>query len=186
MYLMVIVGWLCVLYGFNIPFLYFSNGRGYLGFFIGCLLYEIQLNVNEKMIKKAAIIGLVIIIMLISVYILYGTEKFWGNVNLSCEILIFPLLILVVNNINTIKVILGNKFINKVATLSTSIYFSHVIVLNTIKLLVLKYDFRLKYSAADTFLLVMVLVVLFASAYKFLVEEKLTNYFKSKFITKKI
>lgn len=73
--MMIFLGWYLVLHQINIIFLYNENGRGYLSFFIGCLLYEIQTKVSEKRLKILSALYSIII----CIHVLYGYGTGGGN-----------------------------------------------------------------------------------------------------------
>ena len=178
--IMVLVGWFCIVDSPGLPFLYYENGRAYVGFFVGCLLYELQLNLSEKALKIMSYIGMTIMVAIGIVCMSTKSSAIWGNVDISLEILGFPLLILIVDNIKPIRRLLDNRFVNRISVLSTSVYFSHYIVFLTTRLIDTKLGLGLCYSSAKVFLVEMLFIVVCSIIFKVLVEDRATRYIKSK------
>lgn len=123
---MCFIGYACMIKIFDIPFLYVMNGRGYLGFFLGCILYEFDSHVIERRKKAFAYLGLFINGILLVLICKYGLEVILGkNVQLIFTIFVFPIFIISALNLEWIKRALSLRVIQAIKKYVMSIFLWH-------------------------------------------------------------
>ena len=109
--------------GISFPFLLGDTKRGYWCFFVGCILYNIQ---KSGIIKKIYILVLdSIILFLLIVGHKFGIPEIFGDVRLVFIFLVFPVLILTVENLPIAKKIFSSKTLVVAGRYSMDIYLTH-------------------------------------------------------------
>lgn len=177
---MAMIGVFCLLKDGNIPFMFFVNGRGYLSFFVGCLLYEVQNSLDDEILSLITYICVTLLIILFIVNKRLGMFNIFKYKDLTFPIIIYPILLLMVSNVTIIRKFFENEVMGKISCLSTSIYFVNYTSMEFLRVITNKINYNLDYSRAYMFLGVVVMVVMVAICYKILIEDKLTGYVKGK------
>lgn len=167
----------------NCPYV-FLNCRGLIGFFSGCLLYEVCNCVNrikEKQ-KKNVIIGTAFFALLIicAIGIRYGHAVFAPSVLVVVVygMVIWPLLVFLVVCMPAFRWVLQQKLFLFLGKISFSMYLIHfpvMIVLQDVNIIL---NLGLNYEAKKVFILYVLLVLVISVCCYYLVERKMTNYFK--------
>ena len=127
---MVGIGWICLEYPPNFPFLWRMNGRGYAPFFLGTLLAEFQIRVDEKHRRSlSAALGLFVVLFFIH-HTAVGFEKVFGSFGTMAYVRYFefvaaPSLILMALNLQPMALIFSWKPLLWLGTLSPIIYYIH-------------------------------------------------------------
>ena len=113
----------------NFPFLLSNSTRGYCCFFVGCILYNVQQSGVFKQ-KKIYILALDFIVLLfLLVGHKFGMPEIFGDLRLSFIFLVFPVLILTVENLPIAKRLFSCKALTFASKYSMDIYLSHMAIL---------------------------------------------------------
>ena len=114
--------------GSNYPFLLSTSTRGYWCFFVGCILYNIhQSDVFSKKIYVLSLDFIVLFFFLVGHK--FGMSEIFGDLRLSFIFLVFPVLILTVENLPIAKKLFSCKILVFASKYSMDIYLTHVAVL---------------------------------------------------------
>ena len=112
----------------NFPFLLYHSTRGYWCFFVGCILYNIQQSgLFNKKIYILALDFIVLFFLLIGHK--FGMAEIFGDLKLSFVFLVFPVLILTVENLPIAKKLFSCKVLTFASKYSMDIYLSHMAIL---------------------------------------------------------
>lgn len=174
---MLLIGYIFYNINKGIPFLYQSSSRGYISFFIGCLLYELYLvlDAQKGKIIKIILIGIDILIMFLWVH----RREYIGNEYMVFSIFVVPSIIFIMLYAESTKKILGWKIFEIFAKYTMSIYLTHTLIFEVYILLDQVNKWGIDFSEWQS--IVFVLLSAFAFGifiYKF-VESKFTFYFES-------
>ena len=176
---MMFLGWYLIEHPVNIILLSGGVGIGYMNFFVGCILYEVQTRNKEKSLKSISILGMICLIVIVIAVRCFGTDVI-GNVDLCCSLFVFPIMIITINNINIIKSIFSNKLLLFVSQIATSLFFTHLSFLFIVKIINNYYQINLNYGSVNVFAIIFIIEIIIAAIYKILIEKYLTNCIKSK------
>ncbi|MCQ2595175.1 MAG: acyltransferase [Treponemataceae bacterium] len=114
--------------GINLPLLIDISACGYWCFFVGCILYNIQQ--SRIFNKKFYILALnVFVVSFLIIGHKVGIPEILGNIRLVFIFVVFPVLILTVENLPIAKKIFSCKVLTSAGKYSMDIYLSHNIVL---------------------------------------------------------
>lgn len=114
--------------GFKFPFILTNTCYAYSCFFIGCILYNIQQ--YGYCTQKQCILTFDFFIMILCLLSYkFGTEKIWGDLPYVFSFLVFPVLILTVENLPGIKKVLSCKILTFASRYSMDIFLSHMAIL---------------------------------------------------------
>jgi peptidoglycan/LPS O-acetylase OafA/YrhL len=176
---MVLLGLFVIKTNANLPLFNGSMARVFVGFFIGCLLYELNLVIQTReKIRKPFLIGC--FMMLISVTIsvsAYGNDLF-GNWMLVHTILIFPIILILVLNVGFLRKSLSIKPLAYLGDISYSIYLWHFPVQIVMKTIDDVMSLQMNYSSKKVFLLVVLITITVSIiSYEF-VEKPLLKRFR--------
>lgn len=115
--------------GSNFPFLLEHSTRGYWCFFVGCILYNVQQSGVFKQ-KKIYILALdYIVLLFLLVGHKFGMPEIFGDIKVSFNFLVFPVLILTAENLPIAKKMLSCKALTFSSKYSMDIYLTHPAVL---------------------------------------------------------
>lgn len=167
------------------------NCRGVLGFFTGCTLCEIccwYSGINKKKQKIVNSILLVLLVCICACGIIYSHDFFSSNVLVVVvyTIVIWPLVVFLVVNVPIFSRIMSIKPLQFLSKISFSLYLIHypvMIVLNGFNE-VLKLG--ISFASKKGFLLYVFAVFVAAIMCHYLIEVKMTNYFKGLIDEKKL
>ena len=127
---MVLVGWICLEHTPKLPFLWGFDGRGYATFFLGTLLAEFQIKMNEKWrVRISTALGAFLIVFFIF-HMIVGFERVFGDFGTSTyvryfEFVVAPGLLLAALNLSPITRFFEWKPFVWLGILSSSIYYVH-------------------------------------------------------------
>ena len=157
--LMVSIGYSCLYRYLDIPFLYSNSCRGYLSFFIGCLLYEIYNEINEHMgiivSRVLAFINIFVLLLILYYPNLLGDYVMVFTI-FSCPIIIFSSLYL-----KSLMKITQLKIFKRMAKYSMCIFLTHQFVLSMINRINTKLEICIDFSI---YLLYNIWVICFGGA----------------------
>lgn len=162
----------------------FLNCRGLIGFFSGCLLCEACSRINSMVDKwkKNLLIWSAFFALLIicAIGIRYGHAVFAPSVLVVVVygMVIWPLLVFLVVCMPAIRWVLQQKpflFLGKISFSMYLIHFPVMIVLQDVNIIL---NLGLNYEAKKVFILYVLLVLVISVCCYYLVERKMTNYFK--------
>lgn len=140
--IMIAIGIICVKCNWEIPFLYFTSGRGYLTFFSGALLYNIVKDLDDNQKKISGIISLFVNIIFWFSMLFWGMERSLGDVSVTgrfymiYSILICPAIMLVCMYIEPIKRLLSLDIFIRLEKITMPLYLTHGIVLKVMFIIV--------------------------------------------------
>lgn len=180
---MFLLGIFCLIKDAKIPFLFYINGRGYMNFFMGSLLYEMQNKVEKNSLRTLSYMGLLILFIVFIVYETTGHLNVFAYKDVTFPLAVYPTLIVAVNNIKILQKVFDNVVITRLSGLSTSIYFINYTVIICVKIVDERMNLSLDYSRAFMFYGIIGMVIVVSIFYKILVEDKLTQYVKKRFYT---
>lgn len=130
---MVIIGFSFFYRSYDVPFLSHLSCRGYMSFFIGCLLFELFNIVDGKTGRKIAfwynIISLVVIVFCIM------DNSLIGNLYVFFSFIVFPSIILLFVYNPVIVRFLNKESFSKAAKYTMSVYLTHALVLYAVKII---------------------------------------------------
>ena len=173
--LLIISGLYAFKFNLNYPIINCEMGRGIASFFLGGAIYKLLINFKWK--KRTSFILLILLggsILLLKFNSFISQNLYFMNV-----LVIFPILLLITLNSKFINNLLKNKFINKLSKLSYSIYLNQLLIMETIYLINLKYNFINFYSPLF-FIIYLIITLLFSYLTYTIIELKLKNYLMTK------
>lgn len=114
--------------GCKMPFLLPHSTYGYWAFFVGCILYNVQQSgVFNKKIYILVLDFIVLFFLLVGHKL--GMSEIFGDLRLSFIFLVFPVLILTVENLPIAKRLFSCKVLTFASKYSMDIYLTHMAVL---------------------------------------------------------
>lgn len=113
--LLAIVGFACMHFNLDIPFLYATSGRGYFNFFFGCLLCQL-LERKRNYVWICTTVGLI-----------FGVST--KNIALLFSTVLCPTLIYIALYIKPAKKVLSSKLFKKCVPYTMCIYLTHVLII---------------------------------------------------------
>jgi len=133
--IMTCLGYACITYNWEMPFLYYEDGRGYAPFFFGTLLYEIYSRTKEKIGRSLAIGLLIFSICGLIIRICVGLENAYGDFYKYFIFVLCPTFIMSALYVEPIKRWLSMKAFIYLGTISMGVYFVHDALFRSINLL---------------------------------------------------
>ena len=128
------------------PFLLGDTKRGYWCFVVGCLLYNIQQ--SGVFSKKSYILALdFIVLFFLVIGHKFDMPEIFGDIRLSFIFLIFPVLILTVENVSIAKKIFSCKILTFASKYSMDIYLTHQAVLFLTTLFNINFGWNLNFAS---------------------------------------
>ena len=176
-----IIGWSLLCKPINVPFAYENVARGYMCFFGGCLLKEINDKLNNNLKRKISIISIIINLLLFLLVLKFGIKATLGDLRIVLIIFTYPTLIISVQSLKILQKILLVKPFEFLGKISTDLYFWHFPAFLIIRIIAIYFPIQKFYSLGWFYLLMIIYSILIA-----IVSNK---FFKSKYYkikTKKI
>jgi len=179
----IVLGLIIVLNKFDYPVLNEKIGRVLIGFFIGCIAYEINLLFNRCKSKPVAIFS-ASIVFLGTIFYLISIGQQLNSWPLLYTIIIYPLAIILILNVNIFYRIFSIKLLAYLGDISYSIYLWHFPIQLIIKTLDDLLFIHINFSSSQIFIL-FVLLTIFISilSYEF-IEKPISKIIRKKFLTK--
>lgn len=169
----------------QIPLFNDSTSRVFIGFFIGCLVFEINKQINKSS-KKILFVSLlsIIFISVISGATLIGHE-FLGNWPIVYTIFIYPSMILLILNIKILNNILSLKPFAYLGEVSYSIYLWHFPVQLLVKTLDDVFSLNINFSSRFIFIGIVIITILISIlSYEF-IEKPTNKFFRKRFLKRR-
>ena len=154
----------------DIPFLYSNSCRGYLAFFMGCLLYEIYQNVPKDFLEKYSIVFVLLSITLLFLRLFYP-HPLGGDETMV--VFFLPTLIMSFLYSKPIIKFTKKKIFNKLSQYTMCIFLTHEFVMEV--LLRVPFIQNFNYSTWYIFLMVIIFIFIFAILTHTLIEKKLSD-----------
>lgn len=156
----------------RMPFLYGdTNGRGYMCFFLGVLIYEIY-----EANKLKAWQGIVLLIAGL------GAMQLSAVRHLCIFLLVNTGIFFIVTENKVVASFFSNKLLGKIGSLSLPIYMVHEPFMNMVYATDLYFDLQIKYESLLTFVVFLLVILLLA----ILFEQLLKVIYKNSKVWKKI
>lgn len=172
----VILGWICIRKAVDIPFLTYYNGRGYLAFFMGALLWEYQtLHGRRERCLFSTSIAVVLMLLMVLSYI-YGKWVVVGDIILAWSLFIAPGMLLVVPNVPPVSKLLSLKPFICLSKVSTCLFLFQGFAYDLVKMVDHGCHMNLDYTSLLCFIIIMGLVGLSALLAHVLFENRLIPY----------
>ena len=144
--IMACLGYACITYNWEIPFLYNASGRGYAPFFFGALLYEIICALHKDKARYLALVLLLVSGCGFLVRVFVGIENAYGDFYKYIIYILCPAAIFSALYISPIKRFLSTRVMVNLGMTSMGIYFVHDNLFRSINLINIingnKYDFK--------------------------------------------
>ncbi|WP_252221729.1 MULTISPECIES: acyltransferase [unclassified Clostridium] len=171
---MVFLGLFIVKTGINYPLFNGNMERVFIGFFIGCFVYEFNNFINVSKYKNKIILLCTAILLGVTI-----SSSIWGNVILGnwtvvYTVLIYPLIILVALNVSVVNSILSIRPISYLGDLSYSIYLWHFPVQLSINTIDKIFNLNFNYSSKHMFF-TFVFITIIVSILSYELIEKTVN-----------
>lgn len=172
---MVLIG--CFFYNINkgIPFLYQSSSRGYISFFMGCLLYELYLILDNSKGKVIKIILISVEILIVFLWI-YKRE-YMSNEYLIFSIIAVPSVIFIILYGELTRKMLKWRIFEIFAKYTMSIYLTHTLIFEIYILLDQIFKWEIDFGECKTVAVVLVSAFVFGIYIHTFIESKLTVCF---------
>lgn len=159
------------------------NCRGVLGFFTGCVLCEICDWYTGVDKKKKSIVNVVLFLVLLSICalgIIYSHDFFSTNVLLVVvyTIVIWPLIVFLVVNMPILTKVMSIKPLMFLSRISFSLYLMHYPVMVALDGVNEVLKLGINFASRRGFVIYVFVVFSAAVVCHYLIEEKLTKYFK--------
>jgi len=158
--LLVVLGWSFLATPVKFAFTFENISRGYLCFFLGCLLKEandcIQLNAKKVISGVSLLISLVLFILTIK----FGQEEVLGSLRMTLILFVFPNLILAAINLRPMGKILEWRPLIFLGKISTDLYFWHFPAFMLIRILAIYCPIQQFYSTGWFYFLIIIYGVL--------------------------
>lgn len=135
------------------PIIY-QNARGFAGFFIGVLLYEVYNRYHSEKISNY-LGAFVLFIALLSIY--KGADKILGNVSVSLVLVIYPMIILFTIHNGVVNKVFQNSVLQHISMYSTAFYVSHGETIHLISMCNRKFNWWLDFSSPKIFWIIYLL-----------------------------
>ena len=161
----------------------FLNCRGVIGFFAGCLLYEIITAVHRLPEKVNIVIDYAAFIVLVCVAFLgigfgYGIFARPDQVVIVYEILIWPLIVFSAVEIPWIRAILKCKVLTYLGKISFAMYLMHFPAMLILVNCNIAFGLNVHYESKKFFVLYVISVLLIAVVCHYFVEQKFAGLLK--------
>lgn len=176
---MIFLGLFIVKTKINYPLLNENMSRVFIGFFIGCFVFEFNNFINTYKYKNRVIAICTILFLGITISASIYGRSILGNWFVVNPLLIYPLLIIIALNISTLNKILSLKPLVYLGSLSFSIYLWHFPIQLSIKTLDDIFKFNFNYSSR-TFFFTFVLITLCVATLSYELIEKPANKYLRK------
>ncbi len=174
---MCLLGYACMIRELDIPFLYTVNGRGYLAFFLGCILYEFDKKFSEKEKQMLAYIGIIINGILCLLVCKYGLEAILGqNVQLVFTVFIFPIYIISVLNIGVMNKFFLLRPLQIMKKYTFSIYLWHQPFMIALRILDDYFNLNINYNTIAAFVGIWAVIFLIGIFSYHILEMKLIPF----------
>ena len=174
---MILLGWICLEHTPGVPLLWSLDGRGYAPFFIGALLYELQMDTDEALRKKAAVVWGTLILAILLLRSIFGFERIFGNLGSSGYVRYFeffaaPGLLFCALNLRFVAKFFEWKPFLWLGMLSSAIYYVHNNLMEDYALINDLSGSHVNFSSVPVFLVVIFSIIPAAMLYHYL-ETKL-------------
>ena len=164
---MVLLGWICLDFTPELPFLWSFDGRGYLPFFLGVLLCEFQRTASEKEKRLVSLLwggGIAAFFLFHSVV---GFERVFGAFGTKTYIRYFefvaaPGILLCALNLKAVREAFSWRPLVWLGGLSASVYYVHNALMEDYKILNALTGAKINFLSEPVFLLVIASVIPFA------------------------
>ena len=166
----------------NYPLFNDKMGRGFLCFFVGTILYEINCLISKSKYKNAVLIGCFAILLTLFALVKLFTVSILGNVQLLLSILIAPTLIIICLNSKIVSKVLNFMPIVYVGEISYSIYLWHFAVQLFINTINIRLNLGLNFSSVKVFLMYILITIIISAISYELIEKRLGSILRKKMI----
>lgn len=166
----------------NYPLFNDKMGRGFLCFFVGMILYEINRLISNSKYKNAVIIGCFAILLTLFVLVKIFTVSILGNVQLVLSIIIAPTAIIICLNSKIVSKILNLMPIVYIGEISYSIYLWHFPIQLFINTINIRLNLGLNFSSAKVFLMYILITLIISALSYELIEKKLGSFLRKKMV----
>lgn len=173
------------IYQINMNVLFFNQNiaRVLIGFFVGCIAYEVHSKVSDCRFKGWATVFFACVLIAASTgAIFFGYSKFFGKWELVNSLLIYPLIILTTLNIGLINKLLSIKQLTYFGDISYSLYMWHYPVQIVIKTVDEIFGLNLDYSSEKVFVGIVILTILVSILSFEFIEKPCQRYLRKKYL----
>lgn len=180
-FLWLIIGLTGSIHQYNVPFLYDCTCRGYIGFSMGLLLYEIYFIIPKTNVKLSRTIvfgnGIVLVIIL-TLVILLERSSVLGNERLASALIIWPCFIFMILYSNILNKIFSLGIFRFLGGISMSIFLWHWSV-RSLMVYIADCTGAFTYGSYTEYIVYVVLTMVIAVISNKYLEPKLTKSFDS-------
>ena len=177
---MIFIGWICIDRNLNIPFLYYDNGRGYITFFIGVILYEIYSQKFNKVL--VSYILTIVSIFVVIIGRIFNEKNIYGNELMVMITLVYPTIIFASLNIGgRLLALFPFKILGR---MSTAIFVCHAPIMTLIKIFDLYWNLEIPYNSHIIFLAIMILIGCVSLGWYLIIEQRFLPYMTTIIIDK--
>lgn len=173
----------------NYPLFNDNTSRVFVGFFVGCLVYELNkfLNGNGSAYKNKLILFCLILVSLVVICSsIYGNPFLGEKYRIVYVTLIYPLILLLGLNINLLSRILSLKILQFLGKISFSIYIWHFPIMLIIKTLDDFLKIEINYSSKAFFFSFIAILIIVATLSFQLIEQPSNKYLRQKLLNHKL
>lgn len=117
-----------------LPFCFNENGRAFMNFFIGCVLFEVFPLLSQKTRRWAQPAAAIFLLGCLYLMKAYGVNIISGSLQVALAFLINPLVLLLATGNGIFAKFLGSKPVVALGTISIAIYFWHMPVYECFRL----------------------------------------------------
>lgn len=179
--LIILVGITIIKMDINIPFFNGNTSRAFIGFFIGCYSYEINRKIAKNKYKNKIVFIASITLIITLGNTMYFGHSILGNWLIVYSMFFYPMIILLILNLDYFSKILSFKPFVYIGEISFSIYLWHFPIQLIIKTLDDVLALNIDYSTRFFMLIYTLIVIIISSlSYEFL-EKTINNNLRRKF-----
>lgn len=162
------LGTILLVFNFQLPLLYLSNGRGYLDFFGGVLIAKVLNQFNDKKYKKVMIgIGIVLIVAYGILRYIFYSRNLWY----FCSFLFNPGIMLIFLNVDALDRISNNALFKYLGKISFGIYLFNMPTFAWIALIDEMLGHEINFGNVLTWIIVATINILVAMAVDFVIDK---------------
>lgn len=172
----------------NYPLLDDNTSRVYIGFFVGCFIYELNKYINgngSKNRNKVILLSSILLGIVIIGATTYGNVVLGEKYRIIYATLIYPLIVLLVLNVKFLNYILSMKALQFLGKISFSIYLWHLPIMITIKTVDDLFKLNINYSSRIFFFVFIAIIIIVATMSYEIIENPSNKYLRTKLLPHK-
>ena len=146
----------------TLPYCSNENGRAFMNFFIGCLLFEILPQLSQDIRKWLQPVGFASLLAALYLMKTYGVDIISGSLQVALAFFLNPIVLLLATGNGICAKFLASKPVVALGTVSVAIYFWHMPVYDAFRLTLLSL-FRISDLPDLVFVVYMVVMLLFST-----------------------